>query len=34
MSILKECDMEKNCEAPEAVNTPYLKRLANEVFLN
>lgn len=21
MSILKECDMEKNCEAAEAVNT-------------
>jgi hypothetical protein len=27
-SILKECNMEKNCEAAEAVNTPYNKRLA------
>jgi hypothetical protein len=28
MSILKECDMEINCEAAEAVHTSYFKKLA------
>jgi len=34
MSICKECNMEKNWEATEAVNTPYLKKMAKQVFLN
>jgi hypothetical protein len=28
MNIFKESNMEKNCDAAEAVNTPYFKRLA------
>jgi hypothetical protein len=32
--ILKECDMEENREAAEAVNIQYFKRLPKEVFLN
>ena len=28
--ILKECDMEENREAAEAVNTHYFKRLPNK----
>jgi hypothetical protein len=34
MIILKDCGVEKNCEAGEGVNNPYFKRLAKYVFLN
>jgi hypothetical protein len=30
MSILEKYDMEKSCEAAEAVNTPYFKRFAKK----